>query len=145
VVTQLIFPSKTIFKIELNLQWQKLLKIQYRPHLKSKNFQITFIKSYSLKAFQIPQYFFWFKWIFNENKYIPLLVKTLWNQCGALLFTDDFPTIPIMWYHAPRFGRFQNDKLTKQNKQTTFNWKSLIWNIYIYICNVDNFCKMVWN
>jgi len=39
-------------KIKLNFQWQNLFKIQYLLDFKSKNSQNTFIKSYSIKAFQ---------------------------------------------------------------------------------------------
>jgi hypothetical protein len=64
LVTQL---AKLIFCLNF-FNWifnEKKLKIQYFLHLKSNNFQITFIKSYSsLKAFQqchehaqIPLYF----------------------------------------------------------------------------------------
>jgi hypothetical protein len=53
LVTQLIFPSKTIFCNLIEFQMTKLLIIQYLPHhLRSNVFQITFIKSYLLGAFQ---------------------------------------------------------------------------------------------
>jgi hypothetical protein len=48
LVTQLMFPSKTIVCNLIEFSWQKLLEIQYfLNHLASKTFQITFIKSYS--------------------------------------------------------------------------------------------------
>jgi hypothetical protein len=55
-----------IFKKELsiNFQWQKLLKIQYRHHLKSTNYEITFRKSHSFPAAVLrgaPNCFFWQK------------------------------------------------------------------------------------
>jgi len=50
LVTQLIFLSKTIFCNLIKFPMtKKLLKIQiYFMHLKSKIFQITFIKSYNI-------------------------------------------------------------------------------------------------
>jgi hypothetical protein len=47
-----LFLSKPFFIIKLKFQWQKLFKIQYLSHIRSKNFQITFTKSYSMMAFQ---------------------------------------------------------------------------------------------
>jgi hypothetical protein len=75
----------------------KLLKIKYLMHLRSKKFQITFINSYSSKAFSnntknAPKlsydFYFWFKWILNEKLFnIQWLLyhrwKTLRNQFGA--------------------------------------------------------------
>jgi len=52
-VAQLTLPSKTRFVIQLNFQSKTLLKVQYLPNLTTSiNFLITFIKSYSLGAFQ---------------------------------------------------------------------------------------------
>jgi len=49
-ITQLLFLSKTIYCNSIKFPMtKKLLKIQiYLMHLKSKKFQITFIKSYNI-------------------------------------------------------------------------------------------------
>jgi hypothetical protein len=43
---------KKYFKFQINFHWKKWLKIQYFPHLRSKNYEIISIKSYSLSNFQ---------------------------------------------------------------------------------------------
>jgi hypothetical protein len=51
LITQLIFPFKTIFGNLIEFLMKKIFKFQYLPNLRSNFFQITFIKSYSSKAF----------------------------------------------------------------------------------------------
>jgi hypothetical protein len=51
----LAYPTKSSFHFlwfNWNFQQQKIFKIQYLPYLKSNFFEITFIKSYSSKAFK---------------------------------------------------------------------------------------------
>jgi len=52
LVIELIFPSKTTFYNLIKFPMTKLLKIQYLLHLKSIFFQITCIKTYSLRIFE---------------------------------------------------------------------------------------------
>jgi hypothetical protein len=71
LVTQLISPSKIIWKILLNFQWQKYLKLPYLSHLRSKNYKITSIKSYLTKPKLWPnfskRFLILFYYIFNDK------------------------------------------------------------------------------
>jgi len=42
----------TCYPTNFSFQWQGWLKIQYVPHFKSKNYEITSVKSHTLRAFQ---------------------------------------------------------------------------------------------
>ncbi len=42
----------TCYPTNFSFQWQRGLKIQYVPHLKSKNYEIASVKSDTLRAFQ---------------------------------------------------------------------------------------------
>jgi hypothetical protein len=98
------------FAIQLNFQWQRLLKTQHLLLFKSTNFQTTFIKTYSSKAFkeyqhccQDPLSFLVliltnFQWkncsVFNNFSTIT------WNsmkptQCTLLI--KGFPRVPRAW------------------------------------------------
>lgn len=99
-----IFPLKTIF---CNFQWQKLVQIQYLPHLMSLFFKIVFIKSYSLKAFQPYQEFaqlpynfvFGLKWIFREIllKFLDHRSKHYETNLNVFLCMEGFPIVPRAW------------------------------------------------
>jgi hypothetical protein len=107
----------------LHFNWisnDKLLKIQYLPHLKSKNIQITFIESYSRVHPNFPLLIFWFRWICSLNfvhysMSSPLYVDTWWNQLSAPLLNKGFPTISKAQQEAPWVGKFEYDKQNKTN------------------------------
>ncbi len=98
-VTRLVFPFKIFFFNLMEFSVKKLLKIQYLLHPRSKNFQIIFSKSYSLRAFQWYQthaqiFLYFFSFDLNElsmkncsifNLFFPPKVVTLWNQLCAPL------------------------------------------------------------
>lgn len=115
--TNVSFQKKFCNIIEILIT--KIFNIQYLPHLWSTNFQIIFVKSFSLRAFQKYQ----------EHGQIRLWYLVLtqmkfeWNFCSIF---NNFSTVgwnimkPLSTHQGGRgvggkwFGRFPHDKQTKQ-------------------------------
>jgi hypothetical protein len=67
---------KDYFKFKLISNDKKIFKFQYLPHFMSKNFQTTFVKSYTWKVFQEYQECAQIPFSFDANK---TSMKNLFN------------------------------------------------------------------
>jgi hypothetical protein len=131
LVTQLIFPTKTLFYFNL-IFIKKLLKNQYLPHLKSKKFEIAFIKPYSSRASQkyqvCPNSLINFCFDLNEfsMNFFSIFINFSTIDWNIMKPTQYTRTHWEHWEHSrntniakwkPWFGRYQHDK---QNKLPCF-------------------------
>lgn len=119
----------------MNFQCQKLLKIQYLWHHRSKHYKITSKKSHSSRGLskkyqECNQVFLSFDFVkFPLRKLYTIqslphcsFKQYIWNHVSGTPLIEDFPTIPNEQLEASWFGTSQCDKQTnqpKKKKQTT--------------------------
>ncbi len=134
-ITQLNFPSKTIFYnlIEFPMT-KKLFKIQYISHLRLNFEQFFFINPYLMEACSNNikivlkfSYNYWFLFNYNfSGQFVPHSItspweaQTLWNQLGAPLLIEVFLKIlksAIKGVMVWKISTWQTNKTYKTNKQ----------------------------